>query len=90
MENNIMNNEVVEQATEQIVENTGRFVPDFKTGVGVGLVASVLTYGAVKIGGKLLKKYKDKKAEENSTTETEAAKTAEKVVEGEVVTTEKK
>ena len=78
MENN-MNNDVVEQATEQIVENTGRFAPDFKTGVGVGLVATVLTYGAVKLGGKLLKKYKDKKAE-NSKTETEAAN-AEKVIE---------
>ena len=89
MEENTVMNEVVETVSNDVVETAGatRNPMNFGTGLAAGAIATVAVYGGIKLGRKLVKKFKDKKAaaKESENKNTASAEVDGKVIEGEIV-----
>ena len=83
MEENTVMNEVVETVSNDVVETAGatRNPMNFGTGLAAGAIATVAVYGGIKLGRKLVKKFKDKKAAKES----ENKNTAEVDVDGKII-----
>ena len=85
MEENTVMNEVVETVSNDVVETAGatRNPMNFGTGLAAGAIATVAVYGGVKLGRRLVKKFKDKKAAKESESEnTASAKVDGKIIDG--------
>lgn len=89
MEENTVMNEVVETVSNDVVETGSgatRNPMNFGTGLAAGAIATVAVYGGIKLGRKLVKKFKDKKAaKESENKNTASAEVDGKVIEGEIV-----